>query len=124
MLKSLAFVLALASGCATSDRVALVASVAAIACDMAQTTESASEHWRFAVEDNPIIHGRGPTAIVGYAAVVTALHIGVWYLLPKGWRTVYGAGWTAAEIYAVNYSAHRKYVCGGPISNLPYGAQQ
>lgn len=113
-------VAAAGGGCVTSDRVALGTSLAALACDISQTALSASEGWKYSTETNPILHDRGPEAVIAYGVVGAAVITAAWYLLPRSWRTVGGVAVTAAEMYAVNDSYPRRHICFGPGRTGPH----
>lgn len=111
--KSLVLAALMTAGCAASDRVLLVTSTALIACDIGQTATSAHDGWRESRERNPVILNTNTEGIVMYGTAGAALNAWVWAALPTGWRTVYGVAVSAAEMWAINDSLHRRYVCFG-----------
>ena len=114
-MRALLVVLALVSGCATSDRMALVASTAAIVCDMAQTAQGASEGWRYSTERNPMLRDAGVGRVLAYGAAVTVLHVAVWAVLPRGVRSVYASAVGGASWAGVSDSVPRRHVCFGEV---------
>lgn len=108
-----AIVLTSLLGCATSDRVALIASSAVIACDMVQTAQGASEGWRYSTERNPMLRDAGVAQVVAYALVVEAAHVLAWRILPEGWRSAYGGVVFASSWRAISDSVPRRHACFG-----------
>lgn len=110
-------VLSFVMGCAISDRVALVASTTAIACDAGLTGKHAEDNWRepdgrmrYYNEHNPILRDTPAGFVYTYFAVATSLNIIIWKMLPPKYRTVYGLVVTAVETYAI-VDSRSKYVC-------------
>jgi hypothetical protein len=99
----------------TVDYATIVVSTAALVADWGQTACTAYKGWGFTHEVNPLMGSERPSvaAVTTYSAVVIALNLVAWKVLPPKWRSVIPSGVIAVQSYAVFSNMTNRWVPSG-----------
>lgn len=118
-MRGLLLVVMLATGCVHADRVAIVASSAAIICDGMQTLRMAGQNWVDDSQDhweqNPLMGRKPSTTVVGaYFLGAFVINAALWVVTPPKYRAAAPLTITALETVTIvdNASRNRTGVCG------------